>query len=740
MADVKILNGYDIKDAKALRNKNNTPAENAFIDSRAGTTGYPTNSATSSVVIGYRAQIRYNGNRLGEVVIGNEAYVTQSYSTVVGYQAHASMSNAVSIGYNAQSGGDSAISIGYNSQANSNYGVTVGASATNSSMFSVLIGYSAQNSGGQWNTVVGSGATTRGSNYNTVLGAASDTGTSSSYNVICGSNSTIPNYVSYASSLGASANARSSYSVQLGAGNNYNYGSLQFRDWPLVNSNGKIYEERLPDGIKTATPRFPNLYNINEENVSEQAILYTGPENDSYKNDQFYRGRVRYGYPRFNCSWADSEWLDSYNDVMIDQQKFFTKLAEVTKQRIDDDDVENGLIGGGNSEQSVYLYYDADNDYYFIRFDSDSFEAAFNHIPDDITGLSFDDFADYGIYFRNFHKPSDLEGEYEFCDIYYYAPAYIDSYDWNNSPSYVDYFKFLYAMNDGDWGARYVISNIDEWTFEVDGTDYICPIIPKTYEWNGDEYDGVEIRWEWTGDDWKQFINGEDIDHSWSTEEMYDTFGIKIDEGEEENIEYINLYVRGGDQRYWEQFDPVNIENFATTEQLEDLSGEVDALKNWSVQVVTGGKDLNNYTTEGVYQFVGSPITNKPSTVDTRFIMLVQVYSGIVKQIIFATRVSSSVGTAGLTSYAPTIFHRVRNSGTWAQWQTVLSGDWSNYITGFDRTKRQKLIHQDNSISDANSAVPMWVADTGGGSYSAGDGIDITNNKISVSDLDCGTM
>ena len=66
MADVEKINinstDYDIADAKALRNKNNTPAENAFIDSRAGTTGYPTNSATSSVVIGYQAQIRYNGN------------------------------------------------------------------------------------------------------------------------------------------------------------------------------------------------------------------------------------------------------------------------------------------------------------------------------------------------------------------------------------------------------------------------------------------------------------------------------------------------------------------------------------------------------------------------------------------------------------------------------------------------------------------------------------------------------
>ena len=730
MADVKKINvnstDYDIKDAKALRNKSTTAA-GSFVDTKAGTTTYPTTgsnfTSTGSIVIGNASYISANTSLSGITIYGSEAHVNNSYATAVGYSSNAALQSAA-FGAICLASASYTVAAGYNATATQQYAVAIGFASKASQGGATAVGAQAS-ALAQYSTAVGRNATTYTSNstYAVAVGFGAKAGTTAV--ALGGANTEATGTVSVA--LGGYAKATASYAVQIGQGTNNNYGTLQFRDWQLVKGDGKIPEERLPDGIKTATPQFPNLYDINEEKVSEQAILYTGTTNDMYKNSQFYRGRVRYGYPHFACGWVDNEWLDSQNDVMIDQQKLFTKLAEITKQRIDDDNTENGLIGGDNSEMSIYLKYDADNDYYFLDFDSDSFEKAFNGQSDDITGLSFEDLADYGIYFRNFHKPSDLEGEYEICDIYYYAPVYIDSYDWNNSPSYVDYFKFLEAMNDSDWGIGYVIPNYNYWEYEVDGTTYYCPIIPKTYEWNGDEYDNIEFRWKWTGEDWEQFINGKDIDRSWSTAEMYTTFGIKIDEGEEENVEYVGLTVRGGDQRYWEQFDPVNIENFATADQFEGLSNEVDALKNWSVQVVTGGKDLNNYTTEGVYEFIGLPITNKPSTIDTHFIMLVQVYSSYVKQIIFATKVNSVVEHTALTSYAPTIFHRLRNGGVWAPWQTVLSGDWSNYVTGFDRTKQQKLIHLDNSNGDSTSAVPRWVADTGGGSTDI-DNLTITTN------------
>jgi hypothetical protein len=325
----------------------------------------------------------------------------------------------------------------------------------------------------------------------------------------------------------------SNSATQIGSGTNSNSGSLQFRDWQLVDNNGKIPEDRLPDNIKTATPKVPNLYNIDQSKVTEQSILYTGVTNGGVTNSMFYRGRLREGHPTFNCSWVDNEWLDSNQDVYIDQQKLFTKLAEVSLERVNDDDIANSIIGGANSEQSIYLYYDADNDNYFIRFDSDSFEAAFNHSPDDITGLSFDDFADYGIYINNFHKPEDVEGEYEFCDIYYYAPIYCDSYDWNNNPSYINYFKLIYGLSDGDWGIGRVIDDPNEWHIEINGTQYWFTIIPEYYEWNESEYDNIEFRWEWNGDEWDEYINGEDIGYSWSTSDLYNQFGIYVEDGEE---------------------------------------------------------------------------------------------------------------------------------------------------------------------------------------------------------------
>lgn len=44
------------------------------------------------------------------------------------------------------------------------------------------------------------------------------------------------------------------------------------------------------------------------------------------------------------------------------------------------------------------------------------------------------------------------------------------------------------------------------------------------------------------------------------------------------------------------------------------------------------------------------------------------------------------------------------------------------------------------TLNQATGSTIELDAGGGGGSYTAGDGIDITNDVISVSDLDCGTM
>jgi hypothetical protein len=754
MADVEKINinstNYDIADAKALRNKSTT-ATGSFVDERAGNGTWPTGGSnlTYSIVIGNGAYVASSSTSNSITILGNGAYVTGSNSTAIGASAITS-SYATAVGERASASASYAVAVGNNSIANYTHNVAIGQNAkANGGSYSLATGGNSSATAAGTTAVGAStsasktGATALGNDakayaqFSVAVGSSAETGVNTTGAIAIGRLAGTSSSASNAIAIGNAAKVIQQNSIQIGQGTNQTYGSTQIRDWQLLNNNGKIPEERLPDGIKTATPQFPNLYDINEEKVSEQAILYTGVTNDSYKNSQFYRGRVRYGYPHFACGYVDTEWIDSQNDVTIDQQKLFTKLAEVTKQRIDDDDVENGLIGGDNAEQSIYLYYDADNDYYFLRFDSDSFEKAFNGTPDDITGLSFDDLADYGIYFRNFHKPSDLEGEYEFCDIYYYAPVYIDSYDWHDSPSYINYFKFLEGINDSDWGVGVVISGYDTWDFVVDGTSYTCPVIPKAYEYNGDEYDGIEFRWEWNGTDWTQYINGEDIDRSWSTEDLYDTFGIYVEPGEEENVEYINLYVRGGDQRYWEQFDPVDASHFCTAAEKTSIQNDITRLQNTSFQLIESATDLDTIKTSGAYWINVSGCTNLPSTASgskSMFLFVTATDDNTVKQVLLADRIAKNYGSTNYGTYASNMYVRSLSGGTWRSWEVILTPTDLMFLQGFDKTKKQVIGHT------ANTNNAAWQEASGGGSYTAGDGIDITNDVISVDDLDCGTM
>lgn len=724
MADVEKINinstDYDIADAKALRNKD-TAGSNSFIDTKAGTTQYPTTEAhVKSVIIGPETYVISTTYRTGITILGDGAYTGASYATVIGHMAHANGSQTVSVGYNANAGANQAIAIGNGATASATSGIAVGPSSNASQNYTTALGSSASatnsyataigaqtSATAQYSTTIGSGAATytTGSTYAVAVGYGARA--ASSAVALGGANTQATGTVSVA--LGAFAKATANYAAQIGEGTNSSYGTLQFRNWQLVKGDGKIPEERLPNGIKSATPQFPNLYDMAEEKVSETAILYTGATNDGYTNSQFYRGRVRYGYPHFGCGWVDDGWLDSQNDVMIDQQKFFTKLAEVTKQRIDNNDVENGLIGGSNAEQTIYLYYDADNDYYFIRFDSDSFEKVFNGAPDDITGLSFEDFADYGIYFRNFHKPSDLEGEYEICDIDYYAPAYIDNYDWNNSPSYVNYFKFLNGLADSDWGIGRVIPNYDTWGFEVDGTTYNCPVIPKTYEYDGSEYDGVEVRWEWDSSgegSWVQYINGEDINRSWSTEDLYDIFGIYVEPGEESNVEYIGLTVRGGDQRYWDQFDPVDTSHFCTAAEKTSMQGDINRLRNTSFQLVENATDLNTRTTSGAYHIQALGCTNLPSTASASrdmFLFVTRTDANNVKQVLITDYVRKSYDNQNYGTYCSNIYVRTLSGGDWRSWEAILTPTDLMFLPGFDKTKKQVIGH------NADDANIIWI-------------------------------
>ena len=123
MAEVEKINinstDYDIADAKALRTKD-TVGTGSFVDTRAGTTTYPTTEAhTDSIILGKEAHVRGGSARAGLIILGNGAYANMSYCTVIGNMAHSNGSMTTAVGYNANAGGNQAVAIGSNASANS---------------------------------------------------------------------------------------------------------------------------------------------------------------------------------------------------------------------------------------------------------------------------------------------------------------------------------------------------------------------------------------------------------------------------------------------------------------------------------------------------------------------------------------------------------------------------------------------------------------------------------------------
>ena len=507
MAEVEKINinstDYDIADAKALRTKD-TVGANSFIDTRAGSQQYPTDLAhTQSLILGAGSYISGSGIRAGITIIGDYAYAASgSYSSILGYMAHGT-TMSTSVGYNAASG-DNSVAIGANAAATSNSAVSVGSATANNCTYGIVMGYNAAIStlgGGnrQFDTVVGASSQVAGSSYNTIIGASSNTRTGAGYNVICGTSNTISNYVSFSAILGHGATVGGSYSVQLGSGSNSNYGSLQFREWPLVDSGGKIYEERVPSAARFTTDEPTVLDWQDDEELRKLAFMYTGEDNTLFKHGLCYQATPKQGHPKFWCGYTYTNYIPRNECVQIDNEKLFLKLAEISKARYEDEgNWENSLIGGDNAEQTYYFYYNVNDAQWHIGISNDTFEKGFSGTPDNYYFEQGETLEDFGIYVKNLTLPTDADSDEELFDISYYAPVYCDSYGFGSDISSVNYLQMMAGMNDGDHGFGLVIPNMESWECEVDGTSYYIPVIPETYisSKDGNEYDGVTVRWE----------------------------------------------------------------------------------------------------------------------------------------------------------------------------------------------------------------------------------------------------
>ena len=732
MADVKKINGYDIKDAKALRNKN-TATASSFIDTKAGTTTYPTTgeNQTNMFVAGYQAQIMTN------VAIG--------YTTAIGAYAKADSSYSTILGASVQTSGTYTIAIGYGSNASSNYATVVGGGARAGGS-SVAVGAYAAALGqngiaigrtASINSTSTSYAITVGyssyvqANYGIAIGPSAGVNNGSNDSIAIGNSARVNTYCLRSVAIGKQATAAQSESVQLGQGTNTKYGSLQFRSWQVIDQNGKIPAERLPEGVQFAVDNIPTVpydFYFSEDDSKQLAVLYKGEtvkdenDDDVLVRDLCYRTKTDYSRPSFRCTWVGSDYVPNENKdlIYIDQEKLFLKLAEISRTNIDDDNFAGSYVGGDNSSQDMCFYYDGANQTWSIEFGSDSVETGSSSTPDTIEGIT--DLREYGIYITGEINLPEEDNE-EIFDVEYYAPTYCDGFDYRDNEFTVDYMKFMDAMRDGDWGFGYATGTDDTWSYS-DGTNtWDMPVLPKTYEFNDEEYEDVTIRFEYMhigGGDyaWQQYINGDELQYSWSDAEMASRFGIYLN-ADGQQIEYIEFVFRPARQISWEQFDPVDTSHFCTAAEKTSMQGDINRLKNVSFRLIESATDLNTRTTSGAYWIKASGCTNLPSTASSSrdmFLFVTKTDANNVKQVLITDYVRKAYDGMNYGTYCSNMYVRTMSGGTWRTWQVILTPDDLMFLPSFDKTKKQIIGHS------ADYTAITWQEAAGGG------------------DIDCGTM
>ena len=472
MADVEKLNinstDYDIADAKALRNKSTVASPTTFVDTRAGTEPYPTDGSalTDSNIIGkYAYSTSLSG--AGITIYGSYAYATGgasvavgnnsragTQSVAVGATSNANTTNSVAVGCNATANNTHSTAVGYNSSAASSYSTSIG-SSSNAGQYSISVGYSAYTAY-QYCVALGYNARPSvnysisiGSNsyvnpsatYGIAIGAAAGVNNNATDSIAIGNSARVNNYCLRSVAIGKQATTAQSESVQLGQGTNTNYGSLQFRSWQVIDQSGKIPLARIPEGVQFAVdnmPTVPNNFYYSGDDSKQLAVLYNSEtikdenDDDVLTRGLCYRTKTDYSRPSFWCTWASGDYVPNANKdlIYIDQQKLFLKLAEISRENIDDDNFDGSYVGGDNSAQDLYFYYDGSNQTWSIEFGSDSVESGTSSSPDAIDGIT--DLREYGVYVSD---KITLPEEYyeEIFDIEYYAPIFCDNLDYNDN-------------------------------------------------------------------------------------------------------------------------------------------------------------------------------------------------------------------------------------------------------------------------------------------------------------------
>ena len=540
MADVEKINinstDYDIADAKALRTKD-TVGTGSFIDTRAGTSTYPTTEAhTDSIIIGKGANVRSNQLLTNVVIVGNNSLTTSSFTTTVGYSASTWATRATAIGFNASVTKTYGTALGCGASVTGNYSLAVGYNATTSTAYNVALGSNAKTEIGVNSVAIGYNATT-----------------SSGSSVALGSNAKVPT-----NKYGA---------VQLGEGTAQYDNSLQFRNYPLVSETGKIFLPRLPDEVRTTGDHMPNLYEYDISDISKVAHLYLGSGLPFLDNGKWYMGDIKQGKPCVWCSYVYDEYIKQPSDILIDQDKFFQKIAEIAQEKVDNDDIVNNFIGGSMGGRS-FLYFFHDSDGWGFYLDETYFDSEFGNTPDNITGIQ--DLTDFGIYLPDYFDVSSVEDEADVFDISYIPPVYCDDFHTRGTEGLftVDYLKFMTAMCNSTYGFGAVVPNLQQWNYTVDGHNYSMPIVPDYFInlIDGHDVDYIDFGFAYDHDDdgpglysWYLELMEVRVGLKYSDAQMKSIFGIDL-LADGQQIDTVKFTFKGAQQRFWKEFNPISVQ------------------------------------------------------------------------------------------------------------------------------------------------------------------------------------
>ena len=189
--------------------------------------------ASWSVIIGENSgETTNNVNSIYGVVLGYQAKLSANYVVAIGSNSLVTNDYGVAIGSSASVSGDSSIALGRDAISNNNYGVAIGYASQGNSQSSIAIG-SNTISAGEQGICIGTSSSVSGT---WSIGIGSFVNASHTKSIAIGTN----------------ALSQAQEAIQLGSGTNRTTGSLQFRDYQLVNSRGIIPYERLSEDTPTS--------------------------------------------------------------------------------------------------------------------------------------------------------------------------------------------------------------------------------------------------------------------------------------------------------------------------------------------------------------------------------------------------------------------------------------------------------------------------------------------------------